>query len=311
MRPSSFSYQVKEEFLELEKEKGLLEDSFIADLWLGMVLASSATFMSKEITVKSQHRPFIETIDQVAKSLTGEEGDIQVNKNFYTWKTDKPDAVASLRENLEDTLGYEFLRANVTEQAENFEEEERMCLLRAVFLAVGSMAAPEKSYQIALSFRRPQVLAFCQDLLDLANISNFVQESFTGSVLYIKNGDCIADFLAETGANKSYLDFESVRVRKNMNEQVNRTVNFDTANMGRIAESAARQIAIIKALDDKDLLDTLPDELQEVARVRFENPGYSLRELGDLLVPPIGKSGVYHRLGKLETLAKELLEEIK
>ena len=310
MRPGSFSYQVKEEFLDLEKEKGLLDDPFIVDLWLSMILASSATFMSKEITIKSQHRPFIETIDQVVEHLTGETGTIEVNKNFYTWKTDKPEAVASLRENLEVTLGYEFLRANLTERAENFEAEEQMCLLRAMFLAVGSMAAPEKSYQLAMSFRRPQVLAFCQDLLDLAEISNFVQESFTGSVLYIKNGDCIANFLAKTGANKSYLDFESVRVRKNMNEQVNRTVNFDTANMGRIAESAARQIALIKALDDKDMLDMLPDELQEIARVRWENPGYSLRELGDLLVPPIGKSGVYHRLGKLEALAKALLEEI-
>lgn len=128
-------------------------------------------------------------------------------------------------------------------------------------------------------------------------------------MVYLKEGQYIAEFLLQSGAHESLLAFESLRVEKEMRNSVNRVVNCDNANAQRIANTSARQLELIRFLRDSRTLGQLPAELQAAAEARLENPDLSLRELGELMDPPIGKSGMNHRLKKLENLAAGLSPE--
>ena len=102
---------------------------------------------------------------------------------------------------------------------------------------------------------------------------------------------------------RSLLDFENVRVEKEMNNQVNRKVNCETANIGKMVEAAVREIRDIELIEETRGLKSLPAKLEETARLRLEHPEMPLRELGELMDPPVGKSGVNHRLRRISAIA--------
>ena len=102
------------------------------------------------------------------------------------------------------------------------------------------------------------------------------------------------------------MKYENVRIYKELVNSVNRGVNCDTANLNRVAVAAANEIDDIRLIEAEKGLDTLPDSLREVAELRLENPYISLKELGELIEPPIGKSGVNHRLRRIKKLADDI-----
>jgi len=128
----------------------------------------------------------------------------------------------------------------------------------------------------------------------------------TAFVLYLKDGSQIVDVLNIMEAHVALMELENVRILKEMRNQVNRQVNCETANLNKTIGAAVKQIEDIRFLQEERVLDTLPDSLREMARVRLENEDVPLKDLGMLLDPPIGKSGVNHRLRKLSQIADEL-----
>lgn len=108
------------------------------------------------------------------------------------------------------------------------------------------------------------------------------------------------------GANSSVLKFEEIRVYRDIKNNINRKVNCETANLNKIVNSSVKQINDIKYLREKEKFNELPEQLREIAEIREENPDASLEELGKLLKNPIGKSGVNHRLRKIQQIAEEL-----
>lgn len=180
-------------------------------------------------------------------------------------------------------------------------------IARIFYLACGSMSEPSSAYHLSFSLHdRPAV-----DLLEqiLRQFSIDPRHIARGShwVVYLKDGQMIADFLLHTGAHHALLDFELLRVEKEMRNSVNRVVNCDSANTQRIANTAARQLAGIRMIEQTMGLHALPRELYEAAVCRQENPELSLKELGELMDPPLGKSGMNHRLKKIEQFAGEML----
>lgn len=304
MSVPSFSLSVKEEILSI-----LDEEKVHRDIGLAVALAASASFTGRTIQVKSKHLHFLEYVQAMAQKYFHVEGKIIEKKNFSTWELHDSQDVLHLKAVLDELLAYDSLRGVIHRESSEFLEEEITQILRTVFLAVGSMADPNKSYQIEFAMRRQSVMEFLRKILQTLEIEGFLQVGFQSYMLYIKNGDQVSNFLGRLGVDQSYLQFESIRVRKNMNEMVNRTINFDNANIERIANTSARQINVIAKLAEHQALEQMPEELYEIAMLRVENPGFSLRELGSLLDPPLGKSGVYHRLGKLEQWAQEYMEE--
>lgn len=178
--------------------------------------------------------------------------------------------------------------------------------LRGCYMAVGSMSDPYKSYHLELvcdlQTQAEQLLKILHDFsLDAKMI---VRKKYY--VVYMKEGENIADFLNITEAHKALMEFENTRIYKGMRNMVNRKVNCEAANITKTVNAATRQVEDIRLIREKMGLEGLPDPLRQMAYVRLENPQASLGELGKLLDPPVGKSGVNHRLRKLGELAKEL-----
>ena len=176
--------------------------------------------------------------------------------------------------------------------------------LRGSFLAAGSISTPVKSYHFEIVCT---TLEKAQQLCDI--IKNFKIEAKTvvrkrHFVVYIKEGESIVDMLNVMEAHKSLMDLENVRILKEMRNSVNRKVNCETANLNKTVSAAVKQIEDITLIKNTIGLSSLAITLQEMASVRLENPDASLKELGGLLNPPVGKSGVNHRLRKISEIAE-------
>ncbi|MGI6078171.1 MAG: DNA-binding protein WhiA [Fastidiosipilaceae bacterium] len=181
--------------------------------------------------------------------------------------------------------------------------------IQAAFLAGGSIADPSRTYHLELMVRRPAVAVQLEQLFKDSNLPVSTVERYGYSTLYIKEGDFVADFLALTGAHTCRLEFENYRMTRELRNQVNRVVNCDNANSRRIANASARQLELLRGLKASPEWKNLNEDLRFTAELRLENPDLSLRELGELMEPPLGKSGVNHRLKRLEKIYQEAFGE--
>lgn len=178
--------------------------------------------------------------------------------------------------------------------------------LRGAFLGAGTISDPEKGYHLELSCNS-ELLA--NDFKRLINSFGFKAKVFARKnnyVVYLKEGEQISDFLALLEAHSHVLEFENVRIVKELRNKTNRIVNCENANLDKIINSAAKQIEDIELIDARRGLDSLPDKLKEVARLRLDYPEAALSELGEMLDPPLKKSGINHRLRKIAEIADRL-----
>ena len=181
----------------------------------------------------------------------------------------------------------------------------RRAFLRSAFTCVGSMSNPSRGYHLEFVFNFEKQAKQLMDILNAFSIESRLTKRKKYSVVYIKEGEVVVDLINIMGAHNALLKLESLRVEKEVRNRVNRKVNCETANIGKTVTAATRQIEDITYLKERYGFTALPDNLRQIAEVRLEYPEASLKELGELLTPPIGKSGVNHRLRKLELLVKE------
>lgn len=181
----------------------------------------------------------------------------------------------------------------------------RRAALRGAFLIAGYAGDPISDYRIEI---RVAHSAYVEPLMMFFHgqniVPNIARRGHT-SILYLRDGEQIADFLAFIGAHRSVVFYESIRAEKEVRSQVNRVVNCDTANAMRQAEAGMKRAEKIRHLIENSKGSDIPQELMETARVFLDNPGLSIKDIGDLMEPPIGKSGMHHRLKKLEQMADE------
>ena len=181
----------------------------------------------------------------------------------------------------------------------------KRAFLRGAFLASGSLSDPDKGYH--LEFICPsealadQITQVCADF----EINARKTERRGELIVYVKEGEMIGELLSVMGAMNSYMEFENCRIYKDVSNTVNRRVNCETSNIRKTVTAASRQLDDIRYLEEHGLLAGLPDTLREAAYGRLENPDATLQELGDMMDPPVGKSGINHRLARLSKLAQE------
>ena len=175
--------------------------------------------------------------------------------------------------------------------------------VRKCFLQGGAVSNPELTYHLEFMGDGLQKL---QETLTGFGLSPKKTFRKGREVLYLKEAEEIADCLKLMGAAKTALDFEELRVMKQVKNDVNRKVNFETANIGKTAEAARKQILLIKQIDKEIGLSNLPKELEEVARLRLLDDSSTLLEIGGKLEPKLSKSGVRYRLGKLKDYKRKL-----
>lgn len=182
----------------------------------------------------------------------------------------------------------------------------RRAFLRGAFLLCGYCSDPGKTYRIELHIENAEILNAVIWMLHAENIQPSVYLRDRISVVCFREGDLISDFLALTGASSAMLEFENVRAERELNADVNRTVNCDSGNSRRQSEASARRTELFSRLLADEESMKLPPELKDAAMIHIANPGLSIAELGELMSPPIGKSGMNHRLIRLEEIAKSL-----
>ena len=182
----------------------------------------------------------------------------------------------------------------------------KRAFLRGAFLASGSISDPQKSYHFEIVCQEEAQARLLQQLYRTFELDAKVVQRKKYYIVYLKEGAQIVDALNVMGAYVALMNLENVRIFKEMRGSVNRIVNCETANINKVVGAACRQVEDIHYIQSKMGLDELPPALREMALIRLEYPDSSLKELGELCDPPVGKSGVNHRLRKLGELAEKL-----
>lgn len=182
----------------------------------------------------------------------------------------------------------------------------KRAFIRGAFLAAGSVSDPEKGYHFEIVCSEPQKAEQLRGMLEDFGIEARITPRKKNYILYVKEGSQIADILNVMEAHVALMKFENIRILKEMRNSVNRQVNCETANLNKTVSAAVKQIEDIQYIQRTIGFERLPENLAEIARLRLEQPETTLKELGEMLTPPVGKSGVNHRLRKLSAIAEDL-----
>ena len=185
----------------------------------------------------------------------------------------------------------------------------RRAFIRGAFLAYGSLSDPAKNYHFEIVTSARKKAEQLRDIINFFKMDAKIVQRKKHFVVYVKEGSQIVDLLNIMEAHVSLMELENVRILKEMRNSINRQVNCETANINKTVVAASKQIEDILYIRDTIGFYKLSEGLEEIARLRIEQPDASLKELGMLLSPPIGKSGVNHRLRKLSMIADNLREE--
>ena len=183
---------------------------------------------------------------------------------------------------------------------ENISEDNIKAFIRGLYLGSGSINDPNKKYHLEIKIPNNELIIKLCETLQRYNINiKYMDKS-----IYIKDGEEISKFLAFIGAGKSVLNFEEIRVQREMNNKINRLVNCETANLNKTLNASVEQINAIKKLKETGEFNKMDEPLKELAELRLEHPDMPLIELGKILKNPIGKSGVNYRIKKIIELSK-------
>jgi DNA-binding protein WhiA len=184
----------------------------------------------------------------------------------------------------------------------------KRAFIRGAFLSSGSMSDPKKAYHLEIVVSGLDKAEQLRDIIQTFSIDAKIVIRKKNYVVYIKEGSQIVDLLNVMEAHIALMDLENVRILKEMRNSINRQVNCEAANINKTVTAASKQMDDILYIRDTVGLGDLADGLEDIARLRIDYPEASLKELGAMLLPPIGKSGVNHRLRKLSMIADQLRE---
>lgn len=185
----------------------------------------------------------------------------------------------------------------------------KRAFIRGAFLSAGSITDPEKDYHFEIVTMNKEKALGLQEMFDSIHITSKIVKRKNYYPVYVKEGEQLADLLVTMGATNAFLKYENIRIVKDVRNRVNRTVNCETANLKKTASAAAKQLMDIEYIRDNLGLSKLPRALSELAEVRLIYQEASLKELGNLLEKPLGKSGVNHRLNKISEIADKIREQ--
>ncbi|WP_130837751.1 DNA-binding protein WhiA [Lachnoclostridium sp. Marseille-P6806] len=185
-------------------------------------------------------------------------------------------------------------------------EDARRAFLRGCFLCIGSMSDPGREYHLEFVCAEERQAEELTGLLARESLHAKTVLRRSSQVVYLKESEAIADLLTMMGAHRSVMAMENLKIRKEIANQINRQVNCETSNLMKTVAASGRQITDIRYLKEHGGFGSLPEVLRQTAENRLRYPDATLLELGNMAVPPVGKSGVNHRLRKLSETAQEL-----
>lgn len=288
----SFSSDIKQ---ELNKNSNLVNKEIVKQELLGYLLSGN-TSIGKDNKIKFSTESDY-NINRFSKLLTNLNINHQIDitgKTFFITIKKKEIEWLPIIENkivLTDQIGKK--------------EEEKRAFIRGLFMGAGSVNNPENKYHLEIIVANEENLWMVKEILENLGIHIKILQTKQKNSLYLKEGEEISRFLALISANKAVMQFEDIRVQREMRGKVNRLVNCESANLNKTINASIEQIAAIRKLKQDGKFNKLDENLKEIANLRLENPDMPLSELGKLLKNPIGKSGVNYRLKKIIEIANE------
>ena len=181
----------------------------------------------------------------------------------------------------------------------------KKAFLKGLFLGSGCIIDPNKDYHFEIILKSKVYSNYVKNILDEFNLKVKSIKRGSNYVLYLKDSDSISTFLAIIGANKAILEYENIRINKSLKNDINRSVNCETANLSKTIKASIKQVEAIKKLKNTNKFDYLKDSLKEAANLRLKYPDSSLEELVGLSKFKTSKSGLYHRLEKIVKISEE------
>ncbi len=298
----TFSANVKDDLARIQTQKPCCQKATLA-AYLG--LNANIEYHNLSCILRTEHASCARKLFSLAKELklkteliTRRKARLKKNQVFYLkifCEDISPDLAAELglnpgAENLTNAI--HFLSNECCQRA----------YLRGAFMAAGYISNPESSYHLELALTDMRRSLLMQKILNDLQVMAKITRRKDLSIIYIKGAEQISLFLNIIGAHRSLLEFESVRVDKDVRNQVNRLVNCDNANMNKTVSAAQKQIAYINFLENKGA--KLSTALQETAHLRLQHPDASLADLSEMTA--LGRSAINHRLRRLEEIAIKL-----
>lgn len=279
----SFSSDLKEEISKLENLSN--KEAVMYEL-MGYLISSNTSNEKNKIKFCTESEYNINRFSRLLNNMKINKYDISIQGNLF---------IIIINENFTEKL----------KNVENLNLEQIKWFIRGVYLGAGSINNPEKTYHLEMGINKIEDAKKIVEYLNCYNIKSNLIEKKREYAVYLKDGEEISKLLALIGANKSVLRFEEIRVKREMNNKINRIVNCETANLNKTINASIQQIEAIKKLKDSNKYEKLDQSLKEIAELRLENSNASLVELGKLLKNPVGKSGVNYRLKKIMEIANE------
>lgn len=313
----SFSGNVKE---ELSEHWSSARHCQIAELAAILGLCGSIIINSRNeyrVKVHTENKAVARKVFTLIKKTFNIESDISIRRNIQKQSVSYSVVVKQHQDALRVLQAVKL----IDEHLDGFEEvrivnpivvQQTCCkraFIRGAFLAAGSMSDPKKAYHFEIVCAAEPMAEQIRELMSNFSMDAKIVQRKKSYVVYLKEGSQIVDILNIMEAHVSLMELENVRILKEMRNTVNRKVNCETANLNKTVSAAVKQLEDITYLRDTIGLEKLSEGLEEVALARLSHPDASLKELGALLSPPVGKSGVNHRLRKLGDLAEKVRKE--
>ncbi len=313
----SFSGNVKE---ELSEHWSSARHCQIAELAALLGLCGSIIINSRNeysVKVHTENKAVARKVFTLIKKTFNIESDISIRRNIQKQSVSYSVVVKQHQDALRVLQAVKL----IDEHLDGFEEvrivnpivvQQTCCkraFIRGAFLAAGSMSDPKKAYHFEIVCAAEPMAEQIRELMCSFSMDAKIVQRKKSYVVYLKEGSQIVDMLNIMEAHVSLMELENVRILKEMRNTVNRKVNCETANLNKTVSAAVKQMEDITYLRDTIGLEKLSEGLEEVALARLSHPDASLKELGALLSPPVGKSGVNHRLRKLGDLAEKVRQE--
>lgn len=289
----SFSSDLKE---ELSKINNLAKKEEVKYELVGYLISKNASIIKNNIRYATESEYNINRFSKLLKNL-GINHNIEFDGKSFIINFKIKDCIEIV--NIQKS---EITIKNSTKINEN----EKKSIIRGTFLGAGSINNPEKKYHLEINLSNKINLNYLSEIISSMNIKCKKLELDKKYSIYLKDGEEISSIIALMGASKSVLDFEDIRVQREMRGKVNRIVNCQTANLNKTINASVEQIEAIKKLQTSKKFNKLDENLKEIALLRLEYPDTSLIELGKKLKNPIGKSGVNYRLKKIIQIAEEI-----
>ncbi len=293
----SFSQEIKTEIanVKIPQDKKILQIEV-----LGYILSNVKDFNSN-MHFQNENRNVIVRYTYILKNVL----DFVVVEDDNINKKNKKKIQYML--DIVDIQDYNYKMKDIEKRKkEMFSNEEKISFLKGVFLGSGYVLNPKDNYHLEMVVNSKQTADLIEKYMNDLGIVAKITTRKTQYVIYLKDGDSISQFLILLGASVSVLNFEQTRVIKEMNNNLNRSINCETGNMSKIIKSSTSQLEDIQFLKRNNMLGMLPQGLQDVCNIRLENADYSLLDIAQKL--GISKSGVNNRFKRLNKIVRDIKE---